>query len=101
MDNQQHYQALINMYLAAPINGIFKPQLQVAHGEATDEMTVKSDFFHAGRALHGCVYFKMLDDAAFFAANSLEKQVFVLTSSSLTFIITISLFSTREINFIL
>lgn len=29
--------------------------------------------------MHGAVYFKALDDAAFFAANSVVKDVFVLT----------------------
>ena len=31
--------------------------------------------------VHGSVYFKLLDDAAFFAANSLERDLFVLTTS--------------------
>ena len=38
-------------------------------------------------AVHGSVYFKALDDAAFFAANSLNEEFFVLTSNySITFI---------------
>ena len=32
------------------------------------------------------VYFKMLDEAAFFAANSLEREVFVLTVSFTTYL---------------
>ncbi|MCO4755258.1 MAG: hypothetical protein KC478_12305, partial [Bacteriovoracaceae bacterium] len=32
----------------------------------------------------GSVYFKMLDDAAFFAVNSLEQELFVLTISFTT-----------------
>jgi acyl-coenzyme A thioesterase PaaI-like protein len=31
--------------------------------------------------MHGVVYFKALDDATFFAANSLVEEVFVLTAS--------------------
>ncbi len=38
-------------------------------------------FFHAARAAHGAVYFKSLDDAAFFAVSSLVEDNFVLTSS--------------------
>ena len=34
-----------------------------------------------GGAAHGSVYFKALDDATFFAANSLIPDVFVLTAS--------------------
>jgi len=36
---------------------------------------------HAAGALNGGLYFKMLDDAAFFAANSLVRETFVLTSN--------------------
>ena len=42
-------------------------------------------FWHAASAVHGSVYFKMLDDAAFFAANSLVEDVFVLTASFNTY----------------
>ena len=42
--------------------------------------------FHSARAVHGSVYFKMLDDAAFFAANSLEPDYFVLTTSFTTYL---------------
>ena len=48
---------------------------------ASIDMEVSERFFHAGGALHGSVYFKMLDDAAFFAVNSLERDRFVLTTS--------------------
>lgn len=44
-------------------------------------MPVRREFFHAAQAVHGSVYFKALDDAAFFAVNSLVEDVFVLTVS--------------------
>jgi uncharacterized protein (TIGR00369 family) len=44
-------------------------------------MTIRPDFHHAAHAAHGAVYFKALDDATFFAANSLVEDVFVLTVS--------------------
>jgi uncharacterized protein (TIGR00369 family) len=69
------------MYLAGPINDLFRPSIRIAEGEAVIEMEASPKFFHAGAALHGSVYFKMLDDAAFFAANSLERDRFVLTTS--------------------
>ena len=43
-------------------------------------MPVRPEFFHAADAVHGSVYFKALDDAAFFAVNSLVTDVFVLTA---------------------
>jgi len=82
----QHFRALEAMYQAAPINEFYKPTMQVEEGEATIEIDVKSALFHAAHAVHGSSYFKMLDDAAFFAANSLEPEVFVLTTSFTTYI---------------
>jgi uncharacterized protein (TIGR00369 family) len=42
---------------------------------------VRHEFFHAAGAVHGSVYFRALDDAAFFAANSRVAEVLVLTVS--------------------
>ena len=86
MKGQDHYRALERMYLAAPINEIFKPRITVARGAAEIEIAVDEKLFHAAGAVHGSVYFKMLDDAAFFAANSLVTDVFVLTASFTTYL---------------
>ena len=40
---------------------------------------VQKKYFHAANAVHGSVYFKAMDDAAFFAVNSLVEKTFVLT----------------------
>lgn len=77
----EHFKKLENMYVAAPINELYKPLIQIANSEARIEIIVNTQFFHAANALHGSVYFKMLDDAAFFAANSIINDVFVLTGS--------------------
>ena len=81
MSKDPHFVALENMYLSAPVNGIYRPKIDVSDSEATIEIEVSEKLFHAAGAVHGSVYFKMLDDAAFFAANSLEREVFVLTTS--------------------
>ena len=86
MSKDPHFAALERMYLAAPINEIFRPRIDVSDSEATIEIEVSERLFHAAGAVHGSVYFKMLDDAAFFAANSLERDVFVLTSSFTTYL---------------
>ena len=78
---EKHYRGLEAIYKSAPINDYFKPELTIRKGEADLKISVREDFFHAARAVHGVIYFKIIDDAAFFAANSLEKDVFVLTSS--------------------
>ena len=69
------------MYLAAPVNQIYLPKIDVSDSKAVIEIELSEKYFHAAGAVHGSVYFKMLDDAAFFAANSLERNVFVLTTS--------------------
>jgi uncharacterized protein (TIGR00369 family) len=88
MDRQadEHYRALEKMYRAAPINVIFRPSITVAKERAEIEMAVTEAFFHSAGALHGSVYFKMLDDAAFFAANSIVRDNFVLTASFTTYL---------------
>lgn len=86
MTKDPHFTALEKMYLAAPINAFFHPRIEVSDSEATIEVDVSEKLFHAAGAVHGSVYFKLLDDAAFFAANSLEREVFVLTSSFTTYL---------------
>ena len=69
------------MYASAPVNEYYAPTLRVSEGQAEVTIQVRPDFFHAAKAVHGSVYFKLLDDAAFFAVNSLVEDVFVLTVS--------------------
>ncbi len=79
---QAHFEKLIAMYESAPINKWFRPRLHIPEeGRAEIEMDVREEFFHAGHAIHGAVYFKALDDATFFAAQSLVTESFVVTSS--------------------
>ena len=77
--NTDHYRRLENMYLSAPFNRIFKPKLTISEGEAEVSFDAGPHLHHAGNAVHGSNYFKALDDAAFFAVNSLVGDVFVLT----------------------
>jgi uncharacterized protein (TIGR00369 family) len=69
------------MYASAPTNEYFAPTMCVSQGRAEIVIRVRPEFFHAAGAVHGAVYFKALDDAAFFAANSLVEDVFLLTVS--------------------
>ncbi len=77
--DSDHFKKLERMYATAPINAYFAPSLTVGEGRAELSIRVRPDFFHAAHAVHGSVYFKALDDAAFFAVNSLVTDVFVLT----------------------
>ena len=86
MNEVEHFRSLERMYAAAPINEFYHPILEVRAGEAVIEIVANEKLHHAAGAVHGSVYFKMLDDAAFFAANSLETEVFVLTTSFTTYL---------------
>jgi len=86
MTGKNHFRALENMYAAAPINQIYEPTMIVSEGAAEIEIELSEQYHHSGGAVHGSVYFKMLDDAAFFAANSYETKVFVLTTSFTTYL---------------
>ncbi len=86
MANKPHFEKLINMYASAPINKFYNPVMQVSEGEAIIEIKLSEKYHHSAGGVHGSVYFKMLDDSAFFAANSLEENFFVLTTSFTTYI---------------
>lgn len=77
----KHYRALEDMYLGAPCNELLAPKITILSGHCEIEMAASPAMFHAGGAVHGSFYFKMLDDAAFFAAASMDSEHFVVTSS--------------------
>ena len=77
-----HYRALERLYASAPINSKFQSRLDITgEGASRLHFTVSEDVFHAAGAAHGTIYFKMLDDAAFYAANTLSTDCFLLTTS--------------------
>jgi uncharacterized protein (TIGR00369 family) len=81
MSDEQHWRTLERIYLRARTNAYYQPTIRISRAESEIEITARPDFHHAANAVHGSVYFKLLDDAGFFAANSLVPDVFVLTSS--------------------
>jgi len=83
----EHCRKLEQMYLVAPINSFYSPEIWISQGEAEITIRVKPEFFHAADAVHGSVYFKLLDDAAFFAVNSLIEEYFALTASFTTYLL--------------
>ncbi|MGB1158477.1 MAG: PaaI family thioesterase [Porticoccaceae bacterium] len=86
MKGKSHIESLVSMHDAANINKFYNPKLRLSEGTAEIEVDVVEKFFHAGGAVHGSVYFKMLDDAAWYAANSLEHEFFLVTTSFTTYI---------------
>ena len=79
---RQHYRALEALYGSAPINRKFASSLTIpGEGESRVDFAVDETDYHAAGAAHGTIYFKMLDDAAFYAANTLATDRFLLTTS--------------------
>jgi uncharacterized protein (TIGR00369 family) len=77
-----HFRALASLYRAAPINALFRSEMEIPEaGVARIRFEVTEETFHAARAAHGTLYFKMMDDAAFYACNSLVSDRFLLTTA--------------------
>lgn len=71
------------MYLDANVNTQIYDTTTISIEEQTAEigLEISDKYFHALGAIHGSTYFKLLDDAAFFAVNSIVEDAFVLTTS--------------------
>lgn len=78
--SKNHYKKLENLYHQARCNEYYSPCLTIQEGMASVQLECAEKFHHAAHAAHGSLYFKLLDDATFFAVNSLVEDVFVLTS---------------------
>jgi uncharacterized protein (TIGR00369 family) len=77
-----HFRALESLYRSAPINGLFRSEIEIVEsGFARIRFDVEEGAFHAAGAAHGTLYFKMMDDAAFYACNSLVTDRFLLTTA--------------------
>jgi len=80
--SEEHFRALERLYAHAPINQFFDSTLEITErGVARITFAVDERHYHAAGAVHGTGYFKMLDDAAFYAANSLVTDRFLLTTA--------------------
>ena len=79
---ERHHRALESLYASAPVNALFPSRLEIT-GEGTSRITfdVTEEVYHAAGAAHGTIYFKMLDDAGFYAANTFVTDRFLLTTS--------------------
>ena len=77
-----HYRALESLYRHAPVNALFESELEIVEaGFARIRFEVRDALYHAAGAAHGTLYFKMMDDAAFYACNSLVTDRFLLTTA--------------------
>ena len=77
-----HFRALESLYRSAPVNRLFQSEIEIAEpGVARIAFDIDPSSFHAAGAAHGTLYFKMMDDAAFYACNSLVSDRFLLTTA--------------------
>lgn len=77
-----HFRALESLYASAPINAKFPSRLHIdSPGQTRISFDVDESVFHAAGAAHGTSYFKLLDDAGFYACNSLVTDRFLLTTA--------------------
>lgn len=76
---EEHFRKLEHLYRVAPVSRWYGGSIRVGDGQAEVRIPVRPEFCHAAHAVHGSVYFRALDDAAFFAANSRVRDVLVVT----------------------
>lgn len=81
--SRDHFRKLGAMYSVAGINIETFPNSTLEVGEGTSKIVlpVIPAYHHALGGMHGCIYFKLLDDASYFAAASIEFDFFLLTKS--------------------
>jgi uncharacterized protein (TIGR00369 family) len=80
IEQEHHHRALIAMYQSAPFQQLFsKSEMTIEQGRSEIKSVINENTFHAGGSAHGFSYFRFLDDAAYFAAASLENEYFIVT----------------------
>lgn len=81
-----HCKKLEQIYLRAPynVNLYDDTTITISPGRAEISTRVNTRHHHGAGALHGSGYFRLLDDAAFFAINSTISDAMVYTVSFTT-----------------
>ena len=79
---EAHLRALESLYRHAAINRLFRSSIEIPEqGVARIRFDIDETMHHAAGAAHGTVYFKMMDDAAFYACNAMVSDRFLLTTA--------------------
>jgi uncharacterized protein (TIGR00369 family) len=77
----EHHRRLERAYVNAPVSKWYGVGIAISDGAAEVRVQARPEFCHAAGGVHGSVYFRLLDDAAFFSVNSRVEDVLVLTVS--------------------
>ena len=72
---------LLTHYLNHPMHQGLSLNVSLTNGTATLSIIAHKEICNLVGTLHGSYYFKMMDDACFFAALSLKKHHFVATAN--------------------
>lgn len=77
----EHFERLITMYRQAPIHEFYENiRMQLEPGLCSISLPIDRRYFHAAMAAHGSVYFKLLDDACYFACQTKITDFFLVTT---------------------
>jgi uncharacterized protein (TIGR00369 family) len=76
----EHHRKLERMFDRTACNQGMDLGISIEEGAAELSLVAEPSMHHPAGGVHGSYYFKMLDDAAFFAASSLVEDVFLLTT---------------------
>ena len=77
---KEHHQKLQRLYLDAPINQPYGPEVRVSEGSARVTLRVGPQLFYPRDSAHSSVAFEALHDASFLAASSLVPGGALLTT---------------------
>ena len=76
-----HLDQIISYYKDHPMHKDLEIDVDYTQGKAQVGLTVHKSILNLVGILHGAIYFKLIDDACFFAGLSLNKSNFIATSS--------------------
>ena len=72
---------IIAEYLKHPMHNELNMNVELGNKSATIQLTIHESVINLVGILHGAIYFKLIDDACFFAALSARESNFVATSN--------------------
>lgn len=79
----EHFIRLERLYRSAPIHELFEEfEFSLGTGTCEIQTSVGEGLFHGAGSLHGSIYFKLMDDSAYFAAMTVEKEYFIVTTQA-------------------
>lgn len=77
-----HFERLMQMYYRAPIHEFYQGiEINVEDSKTDIKLPIDNRYHHAGDFAHGSIYFKLMDDACYFACQSMVTDAFLVTTN--------------------